>query len=261
MTGIFNRPTIRQASMEVLLLLAAAALAPAAADPLILQGSTTFNRRVMEPHQAAIETNSGQELTVIPNRTMLGIIALMEGRAHMAMISASLDSEVAKLKKVMPGLDYDRLKAFDLGVGDDVCALVGGDAGIGLDEVFARDDARGRNLNGLDSRDVWLAGPDGVTVDDPQALEAVLLAHFQQGHELADFGRGRGHHDLSDVAVRNVVGGTEFVGEPVAAHGELGFERTGGVIEARMDHSAVAGAGSHGQFGKRFEQKHIAPMR
>jgi phosphate transport system substrate-binding protein len=68
----------------------------------------------MEPFEAVIEAKSGQEITVIPNRTMLGIIALMEGRAHMAMTSASLESEVSKLKKAMPGLDYDRLKAFEI---------------------------------------------------------------------------------------------------------------------------------------------------
>jgi phosphate transport system substrate-binding protein len=96
------------------LMLGTAVLTQAAADPLILQGSTTFNRRVMEPHEAAIEAKSGQDLTIIPNRTMLGIIALMEGRAHMAMISASLESEVGKMKKAMPGLDYDRLKAFEI---------------------------------------------------------------------------------------------------------------------------------------------------
>jgi ABC-type phosphate transport system substrate-binding protein len=84
----------------------------AAADPLILQGSTTFNRRIMEPFEAAIEAKSKQDITVIPNRTMLGIIALFEGRAHMAMISAPLGSEVAKMKKAMPGLDYHRLKEF-----------------------------------------------------------------------------------------------------------------------------------------------------
>jgi phosphate transport system substrate-binding protein len=93
---------------------AAAVLSPATADPLILQGSTTFNRRVMEPYETAIETRSKQELTVIPNRTMLGLQALMEGRAHMAMISASLESEVEKLKKAKPGLDYSRLKAFEI---------------------------------------------------------------------------------------------------------------------------------------------------
>lgn len=92
----------------------AAAVPQAVADPIILQGSTTFNRRIMEPHEATIEAKSKQEITVIPNRTMLGIIALLEGRAQMAMISASLESEVAKMKKAMPGLDYDRLKEFTI---------------------------------------------------------------------------------------------------------------------------------------------------
>ena len=87
----------------VMALAASALLASQAwADPLILQGSTTFNRRVMETHQAEIESKSGQELTVIPNRSMLGIIALLEGRAHMAMTSASIEGEVGKLKKAMP---------------------------------------------------------------------------------------------------------------------------------------------------------------
>lgn len=94
--------------------LAVTALSQAAADPLIVQGSSTFNRRVFEPHETKIEERSGQQLTVIPNRTMLGIIALLEGRAHMAMLSASLHSEVSRLKKVMPGLDYSKLKAFEV---------------------------------------------------------------------------------------------------------------------------------------------------
>lgn len=96
------------------MLSAAAILSQAMADPLIVQGSTTFNRRVMEPHEAAIEAASGQEITVIPNRTMLGIVAVMEGRAHIGMLSASLESEIARLKKAMPGLAYDRLKSFEI---------------------------------------------------------------------------------------------------------------------------------------------------
>ena len=101
-------------AVAALTLIAAAAPSSVAADPLILQGSTTFNRRIMEPFEATIEAKSGQEITVIPNRTMLGIIALMEGRAHMAMISAPLDTEVARLKKAMPGLDYQRLRTFEI---------------------------------------------------------------------------------------------------------------------------------------------------
>jgi phosphate transport system substrate-binding protein len=84
------------------------------ADALIIQGSTTFARRLMEPFQAAIEAASGQELTVIPNKSTPGLIALMEGRAHMAMISAPLQSEIGLLQKSMAGLPYDRLRAFEI---------------------------------------------------------------------------------------------------------------------------------------------------
>jgi phosphate transport system substrate-binding protein len=83
----------------------------ALAETLIVQGSTTFARRLMEPHKAAIEALSTHELTVIPNKSMPGLIALLEGRAHMAMISASLKSETDALQQVMPGLAYDRLQA------------------------------------------------------------------------------------------------------------------------------------------------------
>jgi phosphate transport system substrate-binding protein len=38
----------------------------------------------------------------------------LEGRADMAMISAPLEREVGQLRKVLPGLDYDRLKVFQI---------------------------------------------------------------------------------------------------------------------------------------------------
>ena len=94
----------------VLALMATAVVTQAFAETLIIQGSTTFSRRLMEPYKAAIEADSKHELTVIPNKSMPGLIALMEGRAHMAMISASLNSEVEQIKKIMPGLAYDRLQ-------------------------------------------------------------------------------------------------------------------------------------------------------
>ena len=92
----------------------AATVPQAVADPLILQGSTTFNRRIMEPFEAAIEAKSGQDITVIPNRTMLGIIALFEGRAHMAMLSAPLKTELATLERALPGLPVDQIKAHEI---------------------------------------------------------------------------------------------------------------------------------------------------
>lgn len=86
----------------------------AAADPLVVQGSTTFARRLMEPFKAAIEQDSGHELTVIPNKSRPGLIALLEGRAHMAMISDALATEVTVLQQAMPGLAYDKLQAHEI---------------------------------------------------------------------------------------------------------------------------------------------------
>jgi len=86
----------------------------AAAQPIIVQGSTTFNRRVMEPHQAEIEAVSGQHLTIIPNKTTPGLVALVEGRAQMTMISAPLASEIQELQKVVPNCPCDRLKGFEI---------------------------------------------------------------------------------------------------------------------------------------------------
>jgi phosphate transport system substrate-binding protein len=98
----------------LVLMLGTAVLTQAAAETLIVQGSTTFSRRLLEPYKSGIESDSKHELTVIPNKSMPGLIALMEGRAHMSMISASLKSEIEQLKKVFPGLAYDRLQAHSI---------------------------------------------------------------------------------------------------------------------------------------------------
>jgi phosphate transport system substrate-binding protein len=110
------RALLRPAAFAALTIWTGIVILPAAAgaETLIVQGSTTFNRSFMEPQQAAIETATGHVLTVIPNKSMPGLIALMEGRAHIAMISASLESEVHALKKVMPGLPFDQLQVHQI---------------------------------------------------------------------------------------------------------------------------------------------------
>ena len=88
--------------------------APAAADHLIVQGSTTFNARLMVPYQTMIEAAAKQKLTIVPNKSSLGLIALFDGRADLAMISSSLDSEVALLRKTIPELPFDSLRSFNI---------------------------------------------------------------------------------------------------------------------------------------------------
>ena len=58
--------------------LGTAFLSNAEAETLVIQGSTTFSRRLLDPYKANIEAESKHELTVIPNKSMPGLIALME---------------------------------------------------------------------------------------------------------------------------------------------------------------------------------------
>lgn len=90
-------------------------LCPAAgAQTFIVQGSTTFTHRVMEPYQAAIEASSGYQLTIVPNKSSLGLLALFEKRADFAMISGPLENEIEGLKSTHPNLPFDQLRQFDV---------------------------------------------------------------------------------------------------------------------------------------------------
>jgi phosphate transport system substrate-binding protein len=85
------------------------------AGEVIVQGSTTVAATLMTPNLRAIETASGQRLALIPSKSNLGLIALIEHRANLAMISTSLANEVALLKKEYPTRDFSRLRAIPVG--------------------------------------------------------------------------------------------------------------------------------------------------
>ncbi len=90
------------------------AFGPAAADTVSIQGSTTFNSRLIEPHLAAIEQAAGHRLSVTPNKSINGLVALLEGRTDLAMISAELEKEVAVVKSRKPNLPFDRLQGLTI---------------------------------------------------------------------------------------------------------------------------------------------------
>jgi phosphate transport system substrate-binding protein len=93
-------------------LMAGALLQQAAAETVSVYGSSTFYSQLMNPLQSAIEAKSGQKLMVVSNKSSLGIMALFEKRADLAMISASLESQIAVLKRTNPSLEFDKLKNF-----------------------------------------------------------------------------------------------------------------------------------------------------
>jgi phosphate transport system substrate-binding protein len=81
----------------------------AAAETLVLQGSTTFTSAVMTEHQPEVEAASGQTLRVLPNKTNLGLQALLDGKADLAMTSTALENEVGLLKPGIHGATVEQL--------------------------------------------------------------------------------------------------------------------------------------------------------
>jgi len=68
----------------------------------------------MVPYQRDIEKLSQQELTIVPNKSSLGIQALFERNAQFGMISGPLEVEVKALRKVVPGAPFDQLQVFEI---------------------------------------------------------------------------------------------------------------------------------------------------
>lgn len=79
-----------------------------------MQGSTVLSARLMEPNRLEIERKSNQRLVIIPNKSIHGLVALLEGRADIAMISSELEHEVELVRKSRPELPVVQLKGFEV---------------------------------------------------------------------------------------------------------------------------------------------------
>jgi phosphate transport system substrate-binding protein len=97
-----------------LLFIGTASCGLAFSENLVLQGSATFTTGLARPYQKAVEAQTGLHLEVIPNKSNLGLIALFEGQADLAMISTTLEKEVEILQRSNPDLHLERLQAFEI---------------------------------------------------------------------------------------------------------------------------------------------------
>lgn len=92
----------------------AAGVCSAHSGELVLQGSTTFTTTLVEPYVKAIEAQTGLHLEVIPNKSNLGLLALFEHKADLAMISTTLEREVEILRRSDPDLPFQRLHTVEI---------------------------------------------------------------------------------------------------------------------------------------------------
>ena len=89
--------------------------ASAVAETLRIEGSSGFSADVIGRYQDRIETLAGHRLSITANTAGAGVVALLGGKADLAMISAPLERVVASLRKSQPDLPFHRLREFRIG--------------------------------------------------------------------------------------------------------------------------------------------------
>ncbi len=84
----------------------------ASADTLRVQGSSGFSHELMEPYKNQIEAQAGETLELTASTSAEGVLALLKGKADVAMIWAPLDGVVSRLRQSNADLPYQRLREF-----------------------------------------------------------------------------------------------------------------------------------------------------
>jgi phosphate transport system substrate-binding protein len=84
------------------------------AFPIKIQGSSTFELEVLKGNREKIELALERKLDVIASKSSWGLLALLEGRIDLAMISAPLDAEISAARQLSPAQPYEKLKSYDI---------------------------------------------------------------------------------------------------------------------------------------------------
>jgi phosphate transport system substrate-binding protein len=98
----------------VVVILLCVAAQKANADSFVLQGSTTFAGRLVTNHIKQIEEQSSHRITVVPNKTLSGILALMRRQADFAMISGTIDIRKLQLESEQFNFPFDEIRSFEI---------------------------------------------------------------------------------------------------------------------------------------------------
>lgn len=114
-TSAGRRSRRLQLSLSVLAgLLITGATTRTEAEPIKVQGSTTVNSTIVEPFKSDIEAMSGVRLQVIANKSIHGLMALLEKRAEIAMISSDVGPEIELIQRKRADLPVARLVSHEI---------------------------------------------------------------------------------------------------------------------------------------------------
>ena len=84
----------------------------ASAETLRILGSIGFANQVLVPYQEKIERATSLRLNVVSSTSSRGLLALFEGEADLAMVSAPIGEVVVFLRDTRPDLPFHRLRSF-----------------------------------------------------------------------------------------------------------------------------------------------------
>lgn len=88
----------------------------ASAAEIMIQGATTVASGIIGPHEAEIESASGQMINILPSSTSKGLAALVAGETDIAMLAEPLESAAQKALEKAPGsFDLAALEGFHVG--------------------------------------------------------------------------------------------------------------------------------------------------
>jgi len=84
----------------------------ASAETLRIQGSSAFANQILMPYQARIERVTSHQLKIATSKASVGVLALFNGEADLAMVSAPPGEIIEFLKNTRPDLPVGRLRSF-----------------------------------------------------------------------------------------------------------------------------------------------------
>ncbi len=96
-------------------------------------------------------------------------------------------------------------------------------------------------------------------ISSPSTPLALPCGH--DGLDLGQFGRIRRHDELAAFAMSDAVGRAKLVEQPPSARAVAGAQRAGRVVEAAVDHLAVARGDAVGDAAGRFGDGDIVPAQ
>src|SRR5262245_46669667 len=166
---------------------AAFAAPPAVADTVKLNGATTVQNVVVNPHREAVQKATGHTLEIVGNATGKGLVDLSEGKCDAAMVSEPLDIAVSAAETAGKKIDPKTLQMLEIRK-DEIVFVVHPGNGVGaltwdqLRDIHTGKTTNWKQVGGKDAPIVVYS--DAVTGGTRAMIKKVVMGGAEYGAEV-----------------------------------------------------------------------------